>query len=345
MKRVVYTNEINLLKASRRGCRICLLTTAGLFSIFRSPKLPEENYIMIMVSLCMSITVAVLNNNPSVQTLDDLKQQVIQRINAIEGTFAVAFRDLAHPENFIFINEKDSFHAASTMKTPVMIEVFRQAEQGLFSLSDSIPVKNEFRSIVDGSTYSMDIDRDSGEGLYEFIGKKVTVRDLVVDMIALSGNLATNILIDLVDAKNVMETMRGIGAVDIRVLRGVEDMKAFERGLNNSTTAYDLLLIYEALGKHDIVSQEACRDMISILREQKHRTKIPAHLPRDVHVAHKTGSITGVQHDSGIVYLPDGRAYTLVVLSKNLKSGQEGINAIADISKMIYNWMIADTHK
>ena len=72
----------------------------------------------------------------------------------------------------MFINEKMIFHAASTMKTPVMIEIFKQAAENKFNLDDSIEVKNEFKSIVDGSTYSMDISDDSGEELYNFIGKR-----------------------------------------------------------------------------------------------------------------------------------------------------------------------------
>jgi beta-lactamase class A len=268
-----------------------------------------------------------------------LKNMVLERIERVDGNFAVAFRDLSDPSNHLFINERETFHAASTMKTPVMIEVFKQAAEGNFSLSDSILVKNEFTSIVDGSTFQMNIDRDGGEGLYEYIGKRVTVRDLVGDMITVSGNLATNILIDLVDARNVMRTMQEIGATDIRVLRGVEDMKAYDRGLNNTTTAYDLLLIYEAIAHRTVLPEEACDEMIAILSDQKFRNKIPAGLPDTVVVAHKTGSITGVQHDAGIVMLPDGRAYTLVVLSKNLAGAEEGIGAIADISRLVYEWM------
>ncbi len=275
-----------------------------------------------------------------VQRPQDLEQEVTQIIESVDGIFAVAFRDLSNTENSFFINEKESFHAASTMKTPVMIEVFRQAEEGNFSLSDSIVVKNKFKSIVDGSTYQMNIDRDGGDRLYEFLGKQVPIINLVDDMITVSGNLATNILIDLVDAKNVNATMRKLDAMDIQVLRGVEDMKAFEQGLNNTTTAYDLLLIYENIARRNIVSAEACAEMISILSRQEYRNKIPAKLPDDVQVAHKTGSITGVQHDAGIVFLPDGRVYVLVVLSRNLSSAQDGINAIADISRAVYDWMM-----
>jgi beta-lactamase class A len=98
-------------------------------------------------------------------------------------------------------------------------------------------------------------------------------------------------------------------------------------------------MIYEKLAKRSIVNEEACNDMIRILLDQKFNEIIPARLPADVQVAHKTGSITGVQHDAGIVILPDGRQYVLVLLSKNLEDPERGIRALADVSRMIYDYV------
>jgi len=292
-----------------------------------------------IISLILFGNFAMAQNNPST-LVENLKEKIVERINDTEGNFAVAFKDLQTDES-IFINEKETFHAASTMKTPVMIEVFKQAAKGLFSLDDSILIKNEFRSIVDSSTYSLDISEDSGEELYKSIGKKKTIYDLIYDMITVSSNLATNILIELIDAKNVMKTMKEIGAEQIKVLRGVEDQKAFDLGLNNTTSVFDLMLIFEAISKGKVISNEACDAMVKILLEQKFRSKIPAKLPKEVKVANKTGSITGVEHDSGIVFLPDGRKYIIVLLSKNLKNANDGIEAEAEISKLIYDYMVS----
>ncbi|HET8855048.1 MAG TPA: serine hydrolase, partial [Salinimicrobium sp.] len=235
--------------------------------------------------------------------------------------------------------EKEEFHAASTMKTPVMIEVFKQAEQGKFSLSDSVIVKNEFKSIVDGSTYSLDISRDSADKLYSHIGEKSSIEDLMIGMIIHSSNLATNNIVELIDAKKANQTMRELGAKDIMVLRGVEDIKAYEAGLSNTTTAYDLMLIYEKLAKGEVVSEEASQRMTEILLRQQHNDIIPALLPEEVKVAHKTGSITGVRHDSGMVILPDGRKYVLVLLSEDIKDSEAGIKVLAQVSRMVYDYM------
>ncbi len=270
-------------------------------------------------------------------SLEALKKQIEARLSLVEGEFAVAFIDLKTRES-LYINEKTSFHAASTMKTPVMIEVFRQAKSGKFKLTDSILVKNEFKSIVDGSLYKMDIADDSADGLYSMIGKKMTIYDLTYLMITVSSNLATNILIDLVDAKKATATMRRLGANDIQVLRGVEDNKAYDLGLNNTTTAFDLALIFEKIARGKPLGKKASKEMLNILFDQKFNEIIPAKLPADAKVAHKTGSITGVQHDSGIVFLADGNKYVLVLLSRKLKDPAAGVVALSEVSEMVYDF-------
>lgn len=270
--------------------------------------------------------------------LEQLRQQINQELVKQQGTFAVAFKDLETGQELL-IREHEVFHAASTMKTPVMIEVYKQAAQQQLSLSDSITIKTEFKSIVDGSPYTLDAKTDSDTNIYKFIGTKRTLADLVYDMIIVSSNLATNLVIERVDPKKVTQTMRDLGANDIQVRRGVEDSKAFAQGLNNTTTAYDLMVIFEKIATGQAVSPEASNDMIRILLDQRFNTKIPAKLPKDVKVAHKTGSITGVLHDSGIVFLPDGHKYVLVLLSKDLKNEPAVENALATVSELIYKYV------
>jgi beta-lactamase class A len=137
-----------------------------------------------------------------------------------------------------------------------------------------------------------------------------------------------------------MSTMRELGANEIKVLRGVEDQKAFDQGLNNTTTAHDLMLLFDKMAKGDLVSHEASNEMMQVLLEQHFNEIIPALLPNTVKVAHKTGSITGVQHDSGIVIMPDGRKYVLVILSDQLKDVPAAIKAMAGVSKMVYDYML-----
>ncbi len=266
-----------------------------------------------------------------------LKKDIEAVLKKEAGTFAVAFKDMKTGKEFL-LNEHDLFHAASTMKTPVMIEVYKQAQEGKFSLNDSILIKDEFKSIVDGSPFRLSSSDDSYAPIYDSIGKKAPISSLVYDMITASSNLATNIVIELVDAKNVTQTMRDMGAKDILILRGVEDSKAFEAGLSNKVTAYDLMLIFEKIASGTAVSEEASAEMIDILLQQDFNTIIPAKLPQKTKVAHKTGWITGLHHDSGIVYPEHGNPYVLVLLSRNLSDEQAGIEAMATVSKLIYDY-------
>jgi beta-lactamase class A len=290
------------------------------------------------VRFIMLIVMPAIFSCNSEKNTRQLEQKVKSELGKNKGTFAVAFKDLTTGQELL-INEHETFHAASTMKTPVMIEVFKQAGEGKFSLEDSLTVKNEFKSIVDGTPYSLNPQDDSEQELYRQSGNKQTLSSLVYNMIIVSSNLATNIVIEKVDAKNVTKTMRDLGAKDIQVLRGVEDSKAFEKGMNNTTTAYDLMLIFEKIGKDEMVSQSASQAMIKILLDQRFNEIIPAKLPGDVKVAHKTGNITGVQHDSGIVFLPDGRRYVLVLLSKGLEDEKASIESMAKVSEIIYDYV------
>lgn len=276
---------------------------------------------------------------------DELKRRIQDTLAKHPGVFAVAFKDLSTGEE-VLINERETFHAASTMKVPVMIEVYKQVAKGKIQIADSVPVTNSFKSIVDGSLYSLDPADDSDQELYKKTGAKEELKELVYRMITRSSNLATNTVIALVDPKAVTRTMRELGAKDIQVLRGVEDGKAYQQGLNNTTTAYDLMVIFENIAGGKAVrkvlpkwSTTVCNLMTDILLKQEFNDIIPARLPKNVKVAHKTGEISGVRHDAGIVFLPDGRKYVLVLLSKQLKDVEEGVQAMAGVSEMVYRHM------
>lgn len=295
--------------------------------------------------LCLSLlsflgVIWLFSSCSSKPAADQLREDIINSFSEAEGDFAVAFKNLSTGET-ILINEREEFHAASTMKTPVMIEVFKKAAAGELSLSDSIVVKNEFKSIVDSTLYSLDVSEDSEVDLYNKVGSKKLLSELVYDMIIYSSNLATNIVIELANANDVTQTMRELGASDILVLRGVEDQKAYDAGLSNTTTAYDLMVIFEKLALGEAVSPEADQQMIDILTDQKFNEIIPAKLPKDITVAHKTGSITGVQHDSALIILPDGNKYVLIMLSKNLKDADAGVEVMATASELIYDYVTA----
>jgi beta-lactamase class A len=222
------------------------------------------------------------------------------------------------------------------MKVPVMIELFRRAGNGSFRMSQGLLVVNQFASLVDGSPFTLDPASDSDSSLYQRVGERVRVDSLLWRMITRSSNLATNTLITLVGADAVTRDMRRLGADRIQVLRGVEDGKAFDRGLNNTTTARDLSIILRAIQDGAAAPADATREMLSILLAQEFNDRIPAGLPPGIRVAHKTGDITAVAHDAAIVYPPARPPYVLVVLTRGIKDEKQSSKLIADISAMIY---------
>ncbi len=264
-----------------------------------------------------------------------LEKKIISKFNNETGNFALAFKNLDDGKE-ILINENEIFHAASTMKTPVMIEFYKQLHQGKLSLEDTLQIKNEFKSIVDGTIYKLSEFDDSDKNTYNKLGQYYSINNLIYEMITISSNFATNILIEYIGANNVTKSMKEIGALNINVLRGVEDIKAFELGLNNTTSAKDLLIIYEKLAKGKIINNESSAIMIEILKDQKYDDIIPKYLPKNIEIANKTGMITGVHHDSGIVFLKDGKKYVIVLLSKNMLDMESGTEMMAKISELIY---------
>jgi beta-lactamase class A len=215
-----------------------------------------------------------------------------------------------------------------------MIELFRQAREHRLSLDDRIPVVNAFHSIADGTEFTLDVSDDSDADVYHHIGETMTYRALCEAMITLSSNLATNLLIERLGPARIQATTDALGAGGMRVVRGVEDNKAFEKGLNNTTTARALATLMAAIATGRAVDAEASREMSAILSRQHFNERIPAGLPPGTRVAHKTGDITKIQHDAAIVYAD--RPYVLVILIRGLQDEKAGNALAAAISRAVY---------
>ena len=263
-----------------------------------------------------------------------LNARVSKLIAASGADVAVALHSL-DGRSELFIDPDKKFHAASTMKVPIMIELFRQAEAGTLRLDDELPIRNEFHSIVDGSVYQLSVGDDSDADVYGRVGRTMTVLDLCEAMITVSSNFAANLLIERVGAENVRTTVTRLGAGGMVVLRGVEDQKAFDKGMNNETTARALMILMDRIAKGQAVSARADAEMVAILKRQKFHDAIPAGLPEGTAVAHKTGSITKIHHDAAIVYGP--RPYVLVVLVRGIQDQKVSAALIASISAEVWN--------
>ena len=271
----------------------------------------------------------------------DLDQAIALLIrDAGASDVGVAFHDLGSGEELL-IHADVNFHPASTIKVPIMMEVFRQADEKTLALDERIAVKNDFVSIVDGSHFSLEVADDSETGLYHRLVERLTVRELARLMITESSNIATNILVERVTAARATEFMRSLGTKDVQVVRGVEDAKAYARGLNNAATARGLMQILLRLAEGAVVSAKASEEMLAILKGQKFNEGIPAGLPAGTPVAHKTGSFTKVYHDVGIVEPPGRKPFVLVVLTRGIEKESLAHRLVADISRCVFEHALA----
>ena len=236
----------------------------------------------------------------------------------------------------ILINGDSLVHAASTMKVPVMIELAREADRGTLDLDAPVVLVNSFRSIVDGSPYTLNRADDSDDSVYARVGRPVPIRWLASRMITHSSNLATNMLLTVVNADTVTTRMRTLGATRMLVRRGVEDGPAFRAGLNNVTTAHDLATVLAAIGTDRAASKASCAWMRDVLFAQVWNDAIPTGLPAGMRIAHKTGNITAVEHDAALVYPPTTPPYVLVVLTSGVTSQQAAKVLIADVARIVH---------
>ena len=252
-------------------------------------------------------------------------------------TIAVSVHDLG-TGNEIHINADQAFHPASTFKVHVMMEVFRQAQAGKFSLDDELQIINSFTSIADGSKYSLDIKDDSETTLYSRLGQNESIIELTRLMIVRSSNLATNILIEKIGTQGVNAFIRKLGIEGVSVLRGVEDGAAFRQGMNNSATARGLTQTMKLIAEGKVVSRPISQKMIEIMLKQEFNESIPALLPKSVKVAHKTGWTGDVYHDTGIVFPENRKPYALSIMTRGFAEDNEKAahECMSTISKMIY---------
>jgi len=261
-------------------------------------------------------------------------QQIEKRIADSHADVAIAFRTL-DGRTELFFHADDPFHAASTMKVPVMIELFRQVKEGKLRLDDPLTIHNEFRSIVDGSVYKLDPADDSETDLYKAEGQTRTARELCDLMITVSSNLATNLVIQKLGVENIRATVHSLGADGMYVLRGVEDNKAYQKGMNNTTTARGLEQLMTAIADGKAADADSSGQMIGILSRQHFNEGIPSGLPAGTRVAHKTGEIPKlIHHDAAIVYAP--KPFVLVILVRGMAEMKDSSALMGDVTRLLY---------
>ena len=271
-----------------------------------------------------------------------LRHRVAQIAEGAGSTsVAVALYDYQHRTEWSY-NADRWFHAASTIKVPVLLGVFDAMERGEVQAHSRIHVRNRFISLADGQPFRVDAGRDANNAVYGALGRTMKVHELAYHMITTSSNLATNLLVDIVGLENIRNTLKRLGLSGIEMKRGVEDESAWEKGLNNRVTANGLLRALRRIAEGTALSEGASEKMLEILHAQAFRSGIPAGLPDDARVAHKTGEMSTVAHDAGIIYLENREPYVLVILTEWEPDASGRSRTIAAISRAVYEHAIAE---
>ena len=281
---------------------------------------------------------AGLRPAPGPAFAETLENQIDSRVKEYGATIVgIYFED--HEGDVYTRNANEVFHAASTMKVPVMMEIFRKVEEGKLSLDQKITVKNQFASILDGSAYSLTPEEDTDTEIYKMIGQTLTLGQLVERMINQSSNLATNIVIELANAQDVIALIKEIGADGMTVLRGVEDIKAYEAGKNNTTSAKGLAMCLKAILNPEYFSESSRKQMFDILLSQTSKV-IARGIDADkngLKVASKDGWITEINHDGAIIQGANGNNTILVILTKGVKEQERGEALVAVLAADVWN--------
>jgi beta-lactamase class A len=227
-----------------------------------------------------------------------------------------------------------------------MLELLRRTDRGELSLENEIDVKNEFRSLVDGSPFTLELEAVEDGQVAPKLGGKASLGFLMHEMIVRSSNLATNLLLTMLGPENVQRFTDELGAPTVHVRRCVEDGKAYEKGLNNETDAAGMAALMTAAVTTSKLSTRARALAWDTLTAQVWNEEIPAglHPQSGAVVAHKTGWISTARHDAAVVELPDGRRYVLVVLAR-FDGGKEADARVLTtgkrISRAVWDAMIA----
>lgn len=274
-------------------------------------------------------------------SLSALRSDLQALIEEGGGEVGLYYRSLGAGGDSITLDADTRMHAASTMKVPVMMQLYMDDEAGLRSLDDPVEVTTAFTSIVDGSSFVLPPESDSDTTFYGRAGDHVPVRELIDRMITWSSNLATNILIQVADARRVTETLRELGADSMEVLRGVEDLKAYQAGLSNTATARDLGIVMAEVATGERFSAESRASMLAVLERQHFRENIPAGLPDGTRVANKTGWITAHNHDAAVVFPRGHDPYVLVVMVRGIEEQAVAASLVARLSGRVWTYHTA----
>lgn len=249
------------------------------------------------------------------------------------GRYAIYAKDLDSGALLTF-HEHEVFPSASTIKVPIMAEVYRRVEEESASLDHLIVMRPE--------------DQVGGSGVLQDLtpGTSYSLRDLTILMMTVSDNTATNLLIDYLGLDAINQMIQSLGMKHTELVRRLQRMPAIRTNTVNHTTAFDLSQAMERLARGQCVSQAASERMVALMTRCQGPISLVDHHwssryvgePEAITVAHKTGSLDQARHDTGIVYRSGGRAYVATVLSEGAPFDQLS-RTMTQLARHLPGWL------
>ena len=290
------------------GKAVCALLAAGMF---------------------MLPALAVPERAAAAQAVSQQETKLSPRLRKIAGIIKnaapchVYFSDLTQKGGLYRGNE--TMPSASMIKVFILALAYQDIADGTLSRNETFTLTRD--NVVGGS----------GTLQNRAYGTRVPLKELLEKMIIDSDNTATNILIDRLGMENINAYMQAHGYCSSVLRRKMMDLAALQAGRDNLTSVKDVGLLFKRLYNGTCVSPELDAEMLGIYDQQTDNDKIPARLPEGTVVAHKTGEVSDVRHDGGIVYTANGD-YVLVIFT----SDYYPYDGIAALSRKIYDAYTAE---
>ena len=285
---------------------------------------------LVVVLLCAAFAAA--QSAPQLHTRELLWQKMTADVTQVaqhfDGVMGITIRDLSDGREFT-LNSDDIFPTASSIKLPMLVELYRQSQTGTGAkLADLYTFRKE------------DVVPDSAimENLTAGVSK-VTNRDLAGMVVAVSDNSATNVLIDRVGMDNVNKMLDSLGLHQTRLRRHMMDIEAAKKGNENVATPHEMAALLEDVFRGKVLNPQMSQDFWNLMCTKK-ESPLPRLLPEDLKIANKPGELDGVRTDSGLVFLKN-RPYVISVMTTYAREEGEASDAIAQISLIAYRYFHA----
>ena len=249
-----------------------------------------------------------------------LRGRVLDVERRLDGVVGLSVKDLASGRT-LEIRKDEVFPQASAIKWTILYELYRQAEEGRADLAE---------------VTRPPLPRVGGSGMLQFLSDKVSLswRDAAVLMMGLSDNAATNLLIAKLGLADVNRRLEALGLQKTRLRRRMMDAEAARRGDENVATPAEMRALLEAIREGRGLQPARVKDLLDVAATPKNNY-FRRRLPAGLRLADKTGELEGVRAAAAIVELPR-RPYVVALATTYLKRDDDGEDAIAEISGLLY---------